>query len=102
MLPRIGRHAYRPWGCIRLFAKSLYRPPMKPHVSPVPTLSTNDTTQIDDIRIKAVRPLITPALLEEWLPTPEAAQNLVEQSRKAISQVLHGADDRLLAIVGPC
>jgi 3-deoxy-7-phosphoheptulonate synthase len=75
---------------------------MTPHVSPVPTLSTNDTTQIDDIRIKAVRPLITPALLEEWLPTPEAAQNLVEQSRKAISQVLHGADDRLLAIVGPC
>ena len=30
--------------------------------------STNDTTRIDDTRIGAVRPLITPALLQEWLP----------------------------------
>jgi len=75
---------------------------MKPHVSPAGPLFTHDSTQIDDIRIRAVRPLITPALLEEWLPASEPAQTLVEQSRKAISRVLHGADDRLLAIVGPC
>ena len=65
-------------------------------------LSTHDTTRIDDTRIKAVRPLITPALLQEWLPAPGAAQALVESSRAAISRVLHGQDDRLIVVVGPC
>jgi 3-deoxy-7-phosphoheptulonate synthase len=65
-------------------------------------ISTHDTTRIDDTRIGAVRPLITPALLQEWLPVPDAALALVERSRKAISRVLHGADDRLIAVVGPC
>jgi 3-deoxy-7-phosphoheptulonate synthase len=65
-------------------------------------LSTHDTTRIDDTRISAVRPLITPALLQEWLPVPEAAQALVERSRAAISRVLHGVDDRLVVVVGPC
>ena len=36
-------------------------------------LTTLDTTRIDDTRIGAVRPLITPALLEEKLPVPAAA-----------------------------
>ncbi|MBP8136133.1 MAG: 3-deoxy-7-phosphoheptulonate synthase [Rhodoferax sp.] len=66
------------------------------------SLSTHDTTRIDDTRISAVRPLITPALLEETLPVPDAAQALVEGSRAAISRVLHGQDDRLIVVVGPC
>ena len=45
------------------------------HRSATP-ISTHDTTRIDDTRIKAVRPLITPALLQEWLPTPDAALTL--------------------------
>ena len=65
-------------------------------------LSTHDTTRIDDTRIRAVRPLITPALLEERLPAPEAAQALVAQSREAISRVLQWHDDRLVVVVGPC
>ncbi len=65
-------------------------------------LTTHDTTRIDDTRIGAVRPLITPALLEEKLPVPQAAQALVESSRAAISRVLHGTDDRLIVVVGPC
>ena len=69
---------------------------------PASVPSTHDTTRIDDTRIKAVRPLITPALLQEWLPTPDAAQALVEGSRAAISRVLHGQDDRLVVVVGPC
>jgi 3-deoxy-7-phosphoheptulonate synthase len=63
---------------------------------------TQDTTRIDDVRIGAVRPLLTPALLQEWLPITPAAQSLVERSRSAISQVLHGQDDRLVVVVGPC
>jgi 3-deoxy-7-phosphoheptulonate synthase len=65
-------------------------------------LSTQDSTRIDDLRIGAVRPLITPALLQEWLPTPPEALALVEHSRSAISRVLHRQDDRLIVVVGPC
>ena len=63
---------------------------------------TQDKTRTDDLRIRAVRPLLTPALLQEWLPTPEPAQALVESSRAEIARVLHGQDDRLLVVVGPC
>ena len=66
------------------------------------TPSTLDTTRTDGRRIRAVRPLLTPAILQEWLPAPEAAQDLVEASRHAISRVLHGQDDRLVVVVGPC
>jgi 3-deoxy-7-phosphoheptulonate synthase len=70
--------------------------------TPATPLSTQDATRIDDTRIGAVRPLITPALLQEWLPVSVAALALVEQSRVAISRVLQGADDRLVVVVGPC
>ena len=70
--------------------------------TPATPPSTLDATRIDDTRIGAVRPLITPALLQEWLPVPVAALALVEQSRVAISRILHGADDRLVVVVGPC
>jgi len=65
-------------------------------------LSTHDKTRIDDTRIASVRPLITPALLEEKLPATERHLALVEQSRQAISRVLHDQDDRLVVVVGPC
>ncbi len=64
--------------------------------------ATRDTTRIDDTRIEAVRPLLTPALLMEDLPVGDATLALVESSRDAISRVLAGDDDRLLVIVGPC
>lgn len=82
--------------------KTLIIFPMPSHTHPATPLSTHDTTRIDDTRIGAVRPLITPALLQEWLPVPEASLKLVESSRAAISRVLHGADDRLIVVVGPC
>ena len=72
------------------------------HIQAPTSPSTHDTTRIDDTRISAVRPLLTPALLEEMLPVPDAAQTLVETSRAAISKILHGKDDRLIVVVGPC
>jgi 3-deoxy-7-phosphoheptulonate synthase len=63
---------------------------------------TRDTTRIDDTRIQAVRPLITPALLMEKWPVSEATLALVERCREAIAAVLQGADDRLIVVVGPC
>jgi 3-deoxy-7-phosphoheptulonate synthase len=64
--------------------------------------TTLDTTRVDDVRIGAVRPLISPALLLDDMPAPEAAQTLVERARAELSAVLAGADDRLIAVVGPC
>ncbi len=64
--------------------------------------STLDTTRIDDVRIGAVRPLITPALLQERVPVDDATLALVEASRSSVSRVLHGGDDRLVVVVGPC
>src|SRR5664279_2905907 len=64
--------------------------------------STLDTTRIDDVRIGAVRPLITPALLQERVPVRDNTLALVESSRAAIAAILHGRDDRLIVVVGPC
>src|SRR5450631_4167430 len=64
--------------------------------------STLDTTRIDDVRIRAVRPLITPALLQERVPVRDDTLALVASSRGTIADVLHGRDDRLIVVVGPC
>jgi 3-deoxy-7-phosphoheptulonate synthase len=64
--------------------------------------STLDTTRIDDVRIGAVRPLITPALLQERVPVRDNTLALVEKSRVEIADVLHGRGDRLVVVVGPC
>jgi 3-deoxy-7-phosphoheptulonate synthase len=64
--------------------------------------ATQDTTRIDDVRIGAVRPLISPALLQDELPVPEAVHTLVERTRVEIGDILHGRGDRLVAVVGPC
>ncbi|MBT2302809.1 3-deoxy-7-phosphoheptulonate synthase [Variovorax paradoxus] len=64
--------------------------------------STIDTTRIDDVRIGAVRPLMTPALLQERVPVRDDTLALVEASRGAIADVLHGRSDRLVVVVGPC
>lgn len=64
--------------------------------------STTDTTRIDDVRIRAVRPLISPALLVDELPVPDEALALIERSRAAIAEIIRGRDDRLLAVAGPC
>ncbi|MBB3181883.1 3-deoxy-7-phosphoheptulonate synthase [Variovorax sp. Sphag1AA] len=64
--------------------------------------STIDTTRIDDVRISAVRPLMTPALLQERVPVRDDTLALVEAGRSAIADVLHGRDDRLIVVVGPC
>ncbi len=64
--------------------------------------STLDTTRIDDVRIGAVRPLMTPALLQERVPVADGTLAIVESSRAAIADVLHGRDDRLVVVVGPC
>jgi 3-deoxy-7-phosphoheptulonate synthase len=55
-----------------------------------------------DLRIRAQKPLIAPAVLEDELPLPDAGAELVANSRRDIAAILTGRDDRLLVVVGPC
>jgi len=64
--------------------------------------ATHDSTRVDDVRIQAVRPLISPALLLDELPLPPASQALVERARAEMAEVLAGRSDRLIVVVGPC
>ncbi|HSV84332.1 MAG TPA: 3-deoxy-7-phosphoheptulonate synthase [Ramlibacter sp.] len=59
-------------------------------------------TRLDDVRIREVRPLISPALLQYELPADAGVQAFVERSRTQVANVVHGSDPRLLVVVGPC
>ena len=63
---------------------------------------TLDTTRIDDTRIGAVRPLVSPAIVLEELPVTQSVEAVIESTRDAIAGVLRGRDDRLVVVVGPC
>ena len=56
----------------------------------------------DDVRIQSLRPLLPPAILMEELPASDEGSALVAESRRAVTRVLHGHDDRLVVVVGPC
>jgi 3-deoxy-7-phosphoheptulonate synthase len=59
-------------------------------------------SQTADLRIRSASPLIAPDVLELEYPVSPRVSAFVEQSRREISAVVSGVDDRLLAIVGPC
>ncbi len=56
----------------------------------------------DDVRIKHLRPLLPPAILMEEIPASEPACKTIAEARIAIGKALHGEDDRLLVVAGPC
>lgn len=59
-------------------------------------------SRIVNRRVVELEPLPTPARVLADMPLTEAAQHIVVDSRDEIRDVLHGRDDRLLVIVGPC
>ena len=58
--------------------------------------------QTDDLRIKEIKELAPPAHLLRELALSEKAANTTFEARQDIHRILHGADDRLLVIMGPC
>jgi 3-deoxy-7-phosphoheptulonate synthase len=56
----------------------------------------------DDLRIREIRELSTPAAIMREFPRTDAASRTVAGARRAFSNILHGADDRLAVVVGPC
>ena len=56
----------------------------------------------DDLRIKEIKELSPPGhILREFPMSPAAAETTYE-ARQSIHRILHGADDRLLVVIGPC
>jgi 3-deoxy-7-phosphoheptulonate synthase len=55
-----------------------------------------------DLHVVETRPLVPPALLHRDLPLSATGAGTVRQARERIQAILHGRDDRLLVIVGPC
>lgn len=56
----------------------------------------------DDVRIRELKELTPPAHLIREFPCSEAASTLIFESRRAMHRILHGMDDRLIVVVGPC
>jgi 3-deoxy-7-phosphoheptulonate synthase len=57
---------------------------------------------IDDTRIADITELAPPSHLLREFPCTARPSATVYEARHAIHRVLHGADDRLLVVVGPC
>ena len=56
----------------------------------------------DDLRIVDVREVVPYAELQAEFPVTENAARTTHETRQAIHRLLHGEDDRMLVIVGPC
>ena len=68
------------------------------------TLQSNPLTQsdIDDVNIESIQPLVTPAELKTELPLTENAYQTVLRGRETIRNILDGKDKRLFVVIGPC
>jgi 3-deoxy-7-phosphoheptulonate synthase len=56
----------------------------------------------DDLRIQEIKELLPPSAVLGDFPITRNAAKTVYETRQAIHRILHGADDRLLVIMGPC
>ena len=56
----------------------------------------------DDLRILDIKPLDAPAEVMARLPAGTTASATVAGARRAMHDILHGQDDRLIVVIGPC
>ena len=55
-----------------------------------------------DVNVARTEPLMSPDDFDREIPLTQAAVDTVIKSRKAIRDILHGDDPRMLMVVGPC
>src|SRR5580692_11125121 len=65
-------------------------------------LKTRTVRNTSDLRIREVKELTTPLELLQEFPCTEKAATTTIDARQAIHRILHGADDRLIVVIGPC
>ena len=56
----------------------------------------------DDVRIREIKELSPPGHILREFPATEAAAEVTYQARQGLHRILHGADDRLVVVIGPC
>jgi 3-deoxy-7-phosphoheptulonate synthase len=56
----------------------------------------------DDLRLKDIKVVMPPAALVQELQLTQRASVTVRDARAAIANILHGREDRVLVVVGPC
>lgn len=57
---------------------------------------------VEDVLVAGIKPLIPPAILQDELPLTNEVKKHVFRGRKEANAIIHGGDDRLLVVVGPC
>jgi len=56
----------------------------------------------DDLRIREIKELSPPAHLIREFPCTDELGHVVFDARSALHAILHGMDDRLIVVIGPC
>jgi 3-deoxy-7-phosphoheptulonate synthase len=59
-------------------------------------------SKTDDLRIEHLRLLDSPEQVIGEAPSTSRIEETVAGARQAVQRILHGGDDRLLVVVGPC
>ncbi len=62
----------------------------------------NVVQNTDNLRIAGSRGLIPPVIMLDEMPVTAKAAATINGARQTISDILHGRDERLLVVVGPC
>jgi 3-deoxy-7-phosphoheptulonate synthase len=60
------------------------------------------TPPLEDLRVRGVSRLITPAQIKEQFPVSRSQMETVLRGREQARAIIRGEDDRLLVVVGPC
>ncbi len=56
----------------------------------------------DDLRIREIKELTPPSHVVREFPCNDAIEKLVFETRSALHRILHGMEDRMIVIIGPC
>src|SRR5258706_11444508 len=56
----------------------------------------------DDLRIREMKELTPPSHLIREYACSEKAATVAADARNALHRILHGQDDRLMVVIGPC
>ena len=65
-------------------------------------IQENNMPRTDDLRIKEMKELTPPSHLIREFAISEKVENTTVACRTALHRILHGQDDRLMVVIGPC
>ncbi len=65
-------------------------------------MTLDEIKNTDDVKIKEVKELLPPLAHLYELPLSKEAADMIHLTREDISRLVHGQDDRLLVVIGPC